>query len=339
MVNATHTRFIASDRSYYAIIKKEAHAMAVAAEFDSKRIAEMDIVIAEMTSNLFKYAKDGGEILIGHFDDQRGEFLEIICIDNGPGVGEPNRMMDDGFSTRDTLGHGLGSIKRLSDNFDLYSQKGWGTIVLSRIYKQAPQKKNKKAITINAVVVAKPGETLSGDGCYLKNSGNRYKFIVADGLGHGPEANNAMNAAINSFKICPYDSPCDIIRYMHHDVRKTRGLVATVGLIDVGQSIVRIAGVGNISAKLMGPFLSKTHLAYNGIIGHNIPNTMNNQVLKFSDFNQLVLCSDGIRSRWDLSKLAGIGRCDASIQAAALYKDLGRQTDDMSVVIIKIPKQ
>ncbi|HTK22285.1 MAG TPA: ATP-binding protein [Mucilaginibacter sp.] len=338
MVNATHTRFIASDRSYYAIIKKEAHNIAVAAGFEAKRIAEMDIVIAEMTSNLYKYANDG-EILLGHFDDQQEEYLEIICIDNGPGIGETNRMLTDGFSTTNTLGHGLGSIKRLSDQFDIYSQKGWGTIVLSRIYKGTPKKKDKKAIIFNPVVIAKPGEIVSGDGSYLKKSENVLKFIVADGLGHGPEANKAVNEAVNSFKVCPYDSPCDIIRYLHQDVRKTRGLVATIGVIDIEKSLIRIAGVGNISAKLIGPVLSRTHLAYNGIIGHNIPNTMNDLVLSFSEYNQLILCSDGMRSRWDLSKVIGIGRCDPSIQAAALYKDFGRQTDDMSAVIIKIPKQ
>jgi anti-sigma regulatory factor (Ser/Thr protein kinase) len=337
MVNATHTRFIASDRSYYAIIKKEAHYIAVAAGFESKRIAEMDIVIAEMTTNLYKYANDG-ELLIGHFTGQ-DEYIEIICIDNGPGIGETSRMLADGFSTTNTLGHGLGSIKRLSDNFDIYSQKGWGTIVLSRIYKVPPKKKDKKVITFNPVVIAKPGETVSGDGCYLKNSENLLKFIVADGLGHGREANVAVNEAVSSFKICPYDSPCDIIRYLHQDVKKTRGLVATIGVIDIEKSLVRIAGVGNISTRLSGPVLSKAHLAYNGIIGHNIPNTMNDQVLSFSEYNQLVLCSDGMRSRWDLSKITGISRCDASLQAAALYKDFGRQTDDMSAVIIKIPKQ
>lgn len=338
MVNATHTRFVASDRSYYAIIKKEAHNIAVAAGFDKKRVAEMDIVIAEMTSNLNKYANEG-ELLIGHFKDQQAEYLEIICIDSGPGIADASRMVADGFSTTNTLGHGLGSIKRLSDHFDIYSQKGWGTIVLSRIYKESVPKKNKKAITFNPVIIAKPGETLSGDGCYLKNSGNLLKFIIADGLGHGPEANFAINEAVNSFKVCPYNSPCDIIRYLHHDVRKTRGLVATIIVIDIEASLTHIAGVGNISAKLAGPVLAKTHLAYNGIIGHNIPNTMNDQVLSFSDFNQFVLCSDGMRSRWDLSKYIGIVRCDPSIQAAALYKDYGRQTDDMSAIIIKIPKQ
>jgi hypothetical protein len=122
-------------------------------------------------------------------------------------------------------------------------------------------------------------------------------------------------------------------------VRKTRGLVATIGVIDIQAGTIRLTGVGNISAKLVGPVLSKTHLAYNGIIGHNIPNTMSDQIHNFSDFNQLVLCSDGMRSRWDLCKYPGITRCDPSIQAAAIYKDFGRQTDDMSAVIIKIPKQ
>ncbi|HVW97847.1 MAG TPA: ATP-binding protein [Mucilaginibacter sp.] len=337
MVSATHTRFVASDRSYYAIIKKEAHNIAGGAGFHSTKIAEMDIVIAEMTSNLYKYADDG-ELLIGYFNDQQDEYIEIICIDNGPGVGEMNRVLTDGFSTTNTLGHGLGSIKRLSDDFDIYSQKGWGTILLSRFYKVNSPKKNRKAVTLNAVVVAKPGETLSGDGCYFKRSDKLIKFIIADGLGHGPEANVALNEAVNAFKLCPYESPCEIIRYLHHDVRKTRGLVATVVVLDIDAGLIRIAGVGNISTKLMGPLLSKTHLAYNGIVGHNIPNTMNDQVLSFNDFNQLVLCSDGMRSRWDLTRMIGIGRCDPSVQAAALYKDFGRQTDDMSAAIIKIPK-
>ena len=45
-------------------------------------------------------------------------------------------MMQDGMSTTNTMGHGLGSIKRLSDTFELYSQPGWGTIILSRIYNE-----------------------------------------------------------------------------------------------------------------------------------------------------------------------------------------------------------
>ena len=122
---------------------------------------------------------------------------------------------------------------------------------------------------------------------------------------------------------------------MHPAVRKTRGLVATIVVFNKAAKQLRIAGVGNISAKVTGPILTKNHLAYNGIIGHNIPNTMNDQLNSGTDFNQIVLCSDGMRSRWELNKFPGLSRCDMAIQAAAIYKDFARRTDDMSVLIAK----
>ena len=77
MVDATHTSFNASDRSYYAILKKEIHAIAVQSGFAEKKIAELDIIVAEMTSNLHKYT-NGGELLMGYFDKPGEEYIELI---------------------------------------------------------------------------------------------------------------------------------------------------------------------------------------------------------------------------------------------------------------------
>lgn len=335
MVDATHTSFNASDRSYYAILKKEVHNKAVLAEFEPKRIAELDIVVAEMTSNLHKYAI-GGEMLIGRFVEGDNEYIEIICIDDGPGMTEPIKMMKDGFSSTNTMGHGLGSIKRLSDKFDIYSLKNWGTIVLSRIYKkELKRSKDKSAVEIRQLVVNKPGEITSGDGCYYKFTDQYLKLILADGLGHGPDANYATNEAVNAFKLCPYNSPVEIIRYLHTSIRKTRGAVATVIVFDFERKTFNIAGVGNIATRLWGVGNTKSPLAYNGIVGHAIPNTMNDQYMSLTEYQQVILCSDGIRSRWDLSKYPGLHKHDLSVQAAVIYKDFARRNDDMSVVIGK----
>ena len=96
------------------------------------------------------------------------------------------------------------------------------------------------------------------------------------------------------------------------------------------------AGIGNIAAKWIGPLTSKNQMSYNGIVGHNIPTTMNDQIFNVVDYNQLVLCSDGIKTRWETTKYPGILKHDPSILAASIYKDHARQTDDMSVVVIKI---
>lgn len=336
MVDATHRSFDASDRSYHSIIKKETHSLALNAGFSEKRIAELDIVVAELTSNLYKYA-DKGELLLGCLTHEEHNYIELISVDSGPGMNDLTKMMSDGFSSSNTIGHGLGSIKRLADHFDIFSSKGWGTIIVCRIYDSLipVKKKVKKGFQLNALVVSKPGETTSGDGYYIKTTDKHIKWLLADGLGHGPEANFATNEAVKSFKNCPYDSPVEILRYIHPEVRKTRGLVATVVVLDIEQQTLRIAGIGNISTKLFSVDGVKSPLAYNGIVGHNIPNTMNDLHLDIKDFHQMVLCSDGMRSRWEISKIPGLTRCDLSIQAAAIYKDFSRRTDDMSVLVAK----
>lgn len=338
MVDATHISFNASDRSYYAILKKEIHSIAVKAGFAEKRISELDIIVAEMTSNLHKYT-NGGDLLIGYFNNTGEEYIELISLDNGPGISDLNKVMADGYSSNNTMGHGLGSIKRLSDEFDIYSLKSWGTIILSRVYKEKRSAKIKPKVPVNIrpLIIMKPGETTSGDGFYYKVGEGYVKLLVADGLGHGPEANKAVNEAVASFKQCPFDSPSEIIRFLHRDIRKTRGIVGTVVIYDIKNKIFKIAGVGNIATKLFGRMNnSKTILAYNGIIGHNIPNTMNDQQMSFADYQQMIFCSDGIKTRWDVNRYTGINRCDSTIMAAAIYKDFARQTDDMSVIITNV---
>ena len=338
MVDATHTSYPAGDRSYFAILKKDIHHKAQAAGFNTSKLAEIDIVIAELTSNLHKYAVDG-EILVGTGRDRYGDYMEIITIDNGPGMADPAKMLQDGFTTGTSMGHGLGSIKRLSDRFDLYSLKGWGTILLSRIYKETPVKKPSSAgvFEIKPLVVAKTGETVSGDGTYYTAIGKTVKMLVADGLGHGPDANFAVNEAAKNFKTCLYQSPVEILRYLHQSIRKTRGMVATVVTFDLENKSLQIAGIGNIASKFLhlGGDV-KNHISYNGIVGHNIPNTMNSQQYNFADYSLLILCSDGIKSRVDFSKYKGIGKYDCMVLAAAIYKDFCRRTDDTSVVVVKL---
>lgn len=334
MVDATHISFAANDRSYFSLLKKEIHQRAATAGLKATRLAELDIIVAEMTSNLFKYA-DQGELLFGLVQDLEAPYLELISIDSGPGMHSPTKMLVDGVSTSNTMGHGLGSIQRLSDTFDIYSQVGWGTILLSRIYLQ-DQPSKKAALRIRPLVVSKPGEAVSGDGFVYKTGKDYIKFMICDGLGHGPEANKAINEAAAAFRICPDLSPTDTLRFIHTAIKKTRGMVANVVLYDFKQKTWTSAGIGNIAARWLGPSVSKNHMSYNGIVGHNIPGTMNDQRYSSAEYNQLILCSDGIKTRWDLSKYPMIQKCDPTVLCAALYKDQARRTDDMSVVIVKL---
>jgi anti-sigma regulatory factor (Ser/Thr protein kinase) len=337
MANGNYVSYPASDRSYYALLRKGIHKQALQARFDEKKVAHLDLIVAEVTSNLQKHTP-GGEILCGVVGEGAQQYIEIISIDEGPGFNDLPNMLLDGTSTSDTLGLGLGSIKRLSDFFSIYSQKGWGTILVSRVYKQEP-KIPLNSVTVTSLVVPKPSEIVSGDGCTFKTSERYFKLLLMDGLGHGPEANKAVLEGFNSFKLCPYHDPAEIIRFMHGPLKRTRGGVGTIVVFDLISQKYQILGVGNISTKLVGNIDSKNIMSYNGIIGHNIPNTMSSHEAEGSECKFIVLCSDGIKSRWDINKFPMIKRYDPIFMAAAVYKDFARKTDDMSVVIIKTPNK
>ena len=335
MVDATHISFAANDRSYFSLLKKEIHRRAEEAGFITERINKLDLIVAEMTSNLFKYG-DNGEILMGIFDNGGAPYVELISIDHGPGMANPARMIQDGVSTTSSMGHGLGSMKRLSDTFEVYSQVGWGTIVLSRIYNDPREAKKRQKLIIRPIVIAKPGETKSGDGLAIKQTDKYIKIMLADGLGHGPEANKAINEAAAAFNVFQGYSPIETLRFIHPLIKKTRGAVISIVGYDFLSRTWTSAGIGNIATRMIGPSSVRNQMSYNGIVGHNIPNSMNDQEYSSEQYSEIILCSDGIKTRWDLSKYPMISKYDLSILSAAIYKDQARKTDDMSVISAKI---
>jgi hypothetical protein len=245
--------------------------------------------------------------------------------------------MQDGSSTKNTLGQGLGAIKRLSDDCQIYSQKGWGTLLLARIYNdEVPYIKKKNPVDIRSFLLPKPGETECGDGFYYRQTKDYIKLFLGDGLGHGKEAAVAVKKAIEACKLCYEESPVENLRFINHAVKKTRGLVATVAIFHIKDLKWSICGIGNIATRILGHNLSKNHSPYNGILGLNMPRTMNDQQLDYEPGQLLIMCSDGIKSKWDLLKFPGILRHDLSLINAALFKDFSRNTDDISIASCKI---
>jgi anti-sigma regulatory factor (Ser/Thr protein kinase) len=333
MDNHIHLALNASDRSYFAILKKEIHAMAIAGGFSEKRVAEIDIIVAEIVSNLVKHA-GGGQVLVKLIEENGKQGIELISIDNGPGMTDVTRMVADGVTTKNTLGHGLGAMKRLSDVFQIYSMKNWGTVILIRVFDKVPVKSFKA--DIRSVIIPKPGETACGDDFYSIVNKEHVKLFLGDGLGHGPEAARAMQVAGAAFMECPHTDPVEIIRYLNVAVKRTRGMVGTVAVFDVATKKWRICGVGNIITKVLSPGNSKNYMTYNGIIGLNVPNTLSAQEIPYEEGQYILMSSDGLKTRWDTAKYTSIMRYDLSILCASLIKDFARLTDDMSAMACKI---
>jgi anti-sigma regulatory factor (Ser/Thr protein kinase) len=123
MADYQHRLFALPDRTYQGLVRSELRKLAESAGFKGHRLGEVEIIIAEITSNLVKYAQKKPFILARVIQDEGGG-IELIAIDQGPGMRMPAKMMEDGLSTQNTLGQGLGAIRRLSHVFDLYSMAG-----------------------------------------------------------------------------------------------------------------------------------------------------------------------------------------------------------------------
>jgi len=70
------------------------------------------------------------------------DFIEIILEDNGPGIADIDKAMQEGYSTASetvrSLGFGAGmglpNMKRYTDEMNIYSTVGVGTKIVMRVY-------------------------------------------------------------------------------------------------------------------------------------------------------------------------------------------------------------
>ncbi|HZY79567.1 MAG TPA: ATP-binding protein [Cyclobacteriaceae bacterium] len=330
-------RYVIEDRSYVAFIRREIHQKVVAAKFDSVDTGKIDIIVAELTTNLIKHAGSGEILYRLTTEPEQQPVFEIVCIDKGPGIEDISVVMRDGMSTTKTLGHGLGAIDRLSTQFQMYSMRGWGTIFYSRFGgKPRSDFRQKADVDIQCLMVPKPPEEVCGDGCAVVNSPSKVKIIFGDGLGHGKHAKEAIDAACRYFITCGEDDPVDILRGIHDNVRRTRGLVASVAVLDKATNEWKFCGIGNISTRLYTGIEYRNYMSYNGTIGLNIPKSMNSTPCKSERNQHLIMCSDGLTTRWDLNRYPSVFKHEQMILAAALYKDFSRGHDDASILIAKV---
>ena len=297
---------------------------------DATEQGKLAIVAAEAATNLVRHAQ-GGEILLQacRYHEQRG--VELLALDKGPGIADLARSMRDGVSSGSTPGNGLGAMKRLSSVFEVYSAPGVGTALLCRLWRGM---QSQRRLEYGGVSVAKSGEQVCGDAYAAENQSERATFLLADGLGHGFDANQAAHEARRTFERHAELAPAAVVERAHGALRGTRGAALAVAEIDFGRKLVRYAGVGNISAAIISSDGVRHMVSHNGTVGHEM-----RKLQEFSypwpDYATLVMHSDGLGSHWDLERYPGLPARDPSLIAGVLYRDFCRGRDDVTVLVAR----
>lgn len=87
--------------------------------------------ISEVARNITTYAGHG-EIRCEPIRKNGHEGLQVVAADEGPGIADLERALQDGFSTGLGMGLGLPGARRLMDEFEIESEPGRGTTVTMR---------------------------------------------------------------------------------------------------------------------------------------------------------------------------------------------------------------
>ena len=81
---------------------------------------------SELARNTLTYG-GGGVATIEEITNNGRNGLRLIFEDSGPGIPDIDRALEDGFTTGNGLGLGLGGSRRLVNEFDIVSKVGEGT--------------------------------------------------------------------------------------------------------------------------------------------------------------------------------------------------------------------
>lgn len=111
--------------------RQRGRALAAELGFAGSDQALIATAISELARNILLYAGRGEiDITAEHRDGRSG--IGVVATDQGPGIADLKRALEDGFSTGKGLGLGLPGTKRIMDEFDLASEVGKGTRVAVR---------------------------------------------------------------------------------------------------------------------------------------------------------------------------------------------------------------
>ncbi|SCL37900.1 Anti-sigma regulatory factor (Ser/Thr protein kinase) [Micromonospora pallida] len=312
-------------------VRRAAERLGEQLSLGDRRTADLAIVAAELTSNLVKHAQDG--VLLLRPVRRGGEAgVELVAVDSGPGMADLTVSSRDGHSTTGTLGIGLGAISRQASWYDGYSQSGRGTVLAVQVWPSAVPSPGWAA----GITRPLTGETWCGDGFAVRLAGDRPQVLVCDGLGHGPLAAAATDAAVTAFHSAPAGSPKAVVEHLHRSIAHTRGAALAVAELDPTAGRLHYAGLGNIAGSVVEQGRRRGLVSLPGIAGHQRP-VIRQYEYPFGPDALLVMHTDGVNDRWQLTDYPGLAGRAPLLTAATILRDCGVRRDDAGVLVARAP--
>ena len=144
--------------------------------------------------------------------------------------------------------------------------------------------------------VAAPEERHAGDrGAVVATDGGAV-VVVADGLGHGPEAESAAAGAVAIVEAHRHEALVPLMRRCHESLRGTRGAVVSIARVE-NDGRLEWLGVGNVQGAVTATSGTTTRLVTRGgVIGGRLP-PLRSTVLRLAPGDVVTLFTDGVDDR------------------------------------------
>ncbi|HEX5364840.1 MAG TPA: ATP-binding protein [Gallionella sp.] len=293
------------------------------------------LVASELATNNIKHAGGRGMIQIWQ---QPGPVLDILSLDYGPGINDLALAEQDGYSSVNTFGKGLGAIRRLSDESYVYTQvkggeqmtKWTGTVFLAR-FNIMSDKTRMLGGAVGLFSRSLSDKRYNGDRIYLQKKGDKLRWLHLDGLGHGEEAQIAT--ANLTAHVIHNDGLAAMLDGVDRQLAGTRGAVAVAGELTVSKRDLHLLGVGDMHAHIFEED-EMNHVSFApGILGRE-HRTMTPFHARLPKRAVVLTASDGIRRNWDIGNFVGLPNQHPQLMAYTLGNIMGRVSDDQSLCVL-----
>jgi anti-sigma regulatory factor (Ser/Thr protein kinase)/serine/threonine protein phosphatase PrpC len=302
--------------------------------FGPTETEEVALVVSELASNLVRHA-GGGMLEMTAVEAGNRKGIQIEAIDRGPGIKDIELALTDGFSTAGGLGNGLGTVNRLVDQLEFERGTEMGLRVVCQRWVR-PRSGQPAARRLNCGAATRPRRmaTENGDAIVIRQWADQALLGVIDGLGHGPLAMRAAQAA-RTYVEHHFDQPLrDVFRGVSRACRATRGVVMSLARFDLERQQVAVAGVGNVEVRLLGASTRPHFVIRRGILGVQSPEPL---IIEhtWEPAAILILYSDGVQGRGHWQEYATLAAEPPARIARRLLMELGKTEDDATVLVAK----
>ncbi|MCP1661456.1 MAG: hypothetical protein D5R99_08750 [Methanocalculus sp. MSAO_Arc1] len=327
------TRAVLLD-SHKSVAVSEIHQLAAESGFPKKTLGEIDLIVSELASNHIRHNTVQGRIRYRVGEGENGRYIEIISLDNGPGIPDSEIAFEDGFTTAEkSMGVGLGAIKRLADEFDISSSLS-GTCIRVIKYAETRREAGGTSLRISVLTRPHPFESVCGDGYYVERFRDGALVAVIDGLGHGIHAREAASCAERYLRSNARHARIDdLLSGLGTVLRKTRGAVAGIIRIDEALGKIYYCGIGDTSVRLYQGESYTSFQSMPGILGVNYKPVQIQSGDWTGGKSMAVLHSDGISSRFSLDY--ALSRETPDVIAHYIMDEYWRENDDGTVIVVK----